>query len=155
MEGEVWQDYKMQTIVHLRSQNIEAWMVKPLSAGCVNSVVACWILITSDYISQVAQRKLICTWTRNRKLMVWYKYNLAHHLVLLANYWQGSSWVPTTMLPGRPTILKTLINRMWGYVILEMAHLLHRRCIMWLARVQSHGSSFFMKGWAYLQGHTI
>ena len=29
-EGEVWrQDYKMQTIV---------WMVKPLSAGCVNTV---------------------------------------------------------------------------------------------------------------------
>ena len=28
-------------IVHLNSQNIEAWMVKPLSAGCVNTVVAC------------------------------------------------------------------------------------------------------------------
>ena len=27
VEGEVWgQDYKMQTIVYLRSQNIEAWM---------------------------------------------------------------------------------------------------------------------------------
>ena len=31
------QDYKMQTIVYPRSQ---AWMVKPLSAGCVNTVVA-------------------------------------------------------------------------------------------------------------------
>ena len=42
VEGEVWgQDYKMQTIVYLRSQNIEAWMVKPLSASCVNTVVAC------------------------------------------------------------------------------------------------------------------
>ena len=25
---------------HLNAQNIEAWMVKPLSAGCVNTVVA-------------------------------------------------------------------------------------------------------------------
>ena len=33
-------------------------MVKPLSAGCVNTVVACRILITSDYVSQVAHRKL-------------------------------------------------------------------------------------------------
>ena len=41
-------------------------MVKPLSAGCVNVVVACSILITSDYVSQVAQGKL--TRTRNRKL---------------------------------------------------------------------------------------
>ena len=42
VEGEVWrEDYKMQTLVHPRSQNIEAWMVKPLSAGCVNTVVAC------------------------------------------------------------------------------------------------------------------
>ena len=42
VEGEVrGQDYKMQTIVYLRSQSIEAWMVKPLSAGCVNTVVAC------------------------------------------------------------------------------------------------------------------
>ena len=47
MEG---QDYKMQTIVYPRSQNIVAWMVKPLSVGCVKTVVACWILITSDYI---------------------------------------------------------------------------------------------------------
>ena len=38
VEGEVWgQKYKMQTIVYLRSQNIETWMVKPLSAGCVNT----------------------------------------------------------------------------------------------------------------------
>jgi len=42
VEGEVWrQDYKMQTLVYSRSQNIEAWLVKPLSAGCVNTVVAC------------------------------------------------------------------------------------------------------------------
>ena len=41
VEGEVWgQNYKMQTIVYLRSQNIEAWMVKPLSAGCVNTTDA-------------------------------------------------------------------------------------------------------------------
>ena len=34
--GEVWgQDYKMQTLVYPRSQNIEPLMVKPLSAGCV------------------------------------------------------------------------------------------------------------------------
>ena len=42
MEGEVWgQDYKTQTLVHPRSQNIEAWMVKTMSGGCVNTVVAC------------------------------------------------------------------------------------------------------------------
>ena len=42
MEGEVWgQAYKMQTLVYPRSQNIEAWMVKTMSAGCVNTVVAC------------------------------------------------------------------------------------------------------------------
>ena len=42
VEGELWgQDYKMQTLVYPRSQTIEAGMVKPLSAGCVNSVVAC------------------------------------------------------------------------------------------------------------------
>ena len=43
VEGEVWgQDYKIHTIiVYLRSQNIEAWMMKTLSAGCVNTVVAC------------------------------------------------------------------------------------------------------------------
>jgi len=41
VEGEVWgQDYKVQTLVYPRSQDIEAWMVKPLSAGCVNTVVA-------------------------------------------------------------------------------------------------------------------
>ena len=33
-----------------RLQNVDNWMVKPLSAGCVNTVVACGILITSDYI---------------------------------------------------------------------------------------------------------
>ena len=118
----------------------------------------CGCMLNTDYIrlhKSSSSEKIDCTWTRNRKLIVWHKCNLAHHLVLLANYWQGSSWVPTTMLPGRLTILKTLINRMWGYVILEMAYLLHRRCIMWLVRVQSHGSSFFMKGWADLQGHTI
>ena len=41
-KGEVWgQAYKLQTVVYLRCQNTEAWMVKPLSAGCVNTVVAC------------------------------------------------------------------------------------------------------------------
>ena len=54
----------MQILEYLNSQNIEAWMVKPLSAGCVNIVVACWILITSDYISQAT---LWSTPTRNRK----------------------------------------------------------------------------------------
>ena len=45
MEGKVWgQDYKTQTTVYLRSQNMEAWMMKPLSAGCVNTVV------NTDYI---------------------------------------------------------------------------------------------------------
>ena len=35
---EVWaQDNKMQALVQ---SNIEAWMVKPLSAGCINTVVA-------------------------------------------------------------------------------------------------------------------
>jgi len=63
VEGEVWrQDYKMQILVYPRSQNIEAWMVKPLSAGCVNT--GCMLKITSDYISQVAQRKLTRTETR-------------------------------------------------------------------------------------------
>ena len=42
VEGEVLgQDYKIQTLVYSRSQNIEAWMVKTMSAGCVNTVVAC------------------------------------------------------------------------------------------------------------------
>ena len=66
VEGEVWrQDYEMQTLVYPGSQNIEAqaWMVKTMSAGCVNTVVA---LITSDYI--VAQRNLTHPQTRNRKL---------------------------------------------------------------------------------------
>ena len=63
-EGEVWrQDYKMQTIV---------WLVKPLSAGCVNTVATCWILITSDYIwlcqSSGSEKIDLHTWTRNRKL---------------------------------------------------------------------------------------
>ena len=35
---EVWaQDNKMQALVQ---SNIEAWMVKPLSAGCINTAVA-------------------------------------------------------------------------------------------------------------------
>ena len=33
-------------------------MVKTMSAGCVNTGVAGGVLITSDYISQVAKRKL-------------------------------------------------------------------------------------------------
>ena len=38
MDGELWtQDYRVQALVHLK---IEAWL-KPLSAGCVNTVVAC------------------------------------------------------------------------------------------------------------------
>ena len=42
VEGEVWiQDYKIQTLVYPRSQNIEARMVKTMSTGCVNTVVAC------------------------------------------------------------------------------------------------------------------
>ena len=46
MEGEVWaQDNKVQTPVHLNSQ---PWMVKPLSEGCVNTVVTYGILITPD-----------------------------------------------------------------------------------------------------------
>ena len=32
---------KCRQFLHLRSQNIEAWMVKSLSAHCVNTVVAC------------------------------------------------------------------------------------------------------------------
>ena len=53
VEGEVWG---------------QAWLVKPLSANYVNTMVSCSILITSDYMSQVAQRKLTRTQTRNRKL---------------------------------------------------------------------------------------
>ena len=49
---------------HAKPPNV-AWMVKPLSAGCVNTVV---ILITSDCLSQLTQRKLTCTQTKNRKL---------------------------------------------------------------------------------------
>jgi len=46
MEGEVWrQDYKMQTVVYPRSQNIETRMV------------AC--SVTSDYISQVRSSEKI------------------------------------------------------------------------------------------------
>ena len=51
----------MQTRVYPGSQKIEAWTMKLLSAGCVNTVVACRILITSDYVSQLAQRKLTHT----------------------------------------------------------------------------------------------
>ena len=36
----------------LRSQNTEAWRAKTMSAGCVNTVVACWKLITFDCTSQ-------------------------------------------------------------------------------------------------------
>ena len=54
------------------TKGAEAWMVKPLSAGCVNTVVACWILITSDYIwlgkSSGSEKILTCTGTRNRKI---------------------------------------------------------------------------------------
>ena len=68
VEGEVWgQDCKMQTIVYLRSQNIEAWMV----IGEATEYSLCkhcgCMLITSDYVSQVPQRKLTCRQTRNRK----------------------------------------------------------------------------------------
>ena len=43
-DGEIWaQDHRVQALVHLK---IEAWMVKPLSAGCINTVVAGSILIT-------------------------------------------------------------------------------------------------------------
>ena len=42
IEGEACsQDYKIQALLHLNSQNIEAWKVKSLSAGRVNTVVAC------------------------------------------------------------------------------------------------------------------
>ena len=48
VESEIWgQDYKVQTLVHPRSQNIEPWMVKPLSAGCVNTDC----MLNIDYIS--------------------------------------------------------------------------------------------------------
>ena len=58
-EGAVWgQDYRVQTLVHLNSQSIEAWRVKPQSAGCVNTVVADGILITSDYVNCVTQEKV-------------------------------------------------------------------------------------------------
>ena len=36
-----------KTTKYPRSQNIEAWMVKPLSAGCVNTVRGC-MLNTDD-----------------------------------------------------------------------------------------------------------
>ena len=46
VEGEVWgQDYKMQTLVYPRSQNTETCMVKTMSAGSVNTVVALLHLI--------------------------------------------------------------------------------------------------------------
>ena len=38
MQSEVWAQYYMQILVHQNSQDIEAWMVKPLSAGCVSTV---------------------------------------------------------------------------------------------------------------------
>lgn len=42
MESEVWAlDSTMQTLGHLNSRNIDTWMEKPLSAGCVNTVLAC------------------------------------------------------------------------------------------------------------------
>ena len=53
MEGEFGtQDYKMQILVDLKSQNLEAWMAKHCY---VNTMVARCMLITSHYISQVSQ----------------------------------------------------------------------------------------------------
>ena len=44
--GEVWaQDDKMQTLVHLNSHNMEAWMVKQLSACCDYGC-----MLNNDYI---------------------------------------------------------------------------------------------------------
>ena len=64
---DVWaQDHKMQALVQ---SNIEAWMVKPLSAGCINTAVAGWVLIIfwlhSDCVSQKNWQ-----YTRNRKLIL-------------------------------------------------------------------------------------
>ena len=54
MEGEVWgQDNKMQILVYPRSQNIEASMVKTMSAG-----KHCGCILNTDYTSQVVQRKI-------------------------------------------------------------------------------------------------
>ena len=45
VEGEIWkQDYKMQTLVYPGNQNVEAWVVKTMSADCVNTVM------NTDYI---------------------------------------------------------------------------------------------------------
>ena len=74
---------------------IEGWMVKPLSAGCVNNVAACWILITSDYISQTT---LWSALTRNRKFTL-YGF-ISVHLVLLPvhttqiHQWLHPPWMP-------------------------------------------------------------
>ena len=47
MEGEFGtQDYKMQILVDLKSQNLEVWMAKHC---CVDTVVACYNY--ADYIS--------------------------------------------------------------------------------------------------------
>ena len=44
MEGEIWgQDYKMHTIVYLRSQNTGTWMVKPLRSGCMLNTNYIWL----------------------------------------------------------------------------------------------------------------
>ena len=47
------QDYKAQTLVYPRSQNIEAWMVKTMSAGCVNTVVAEKIDLHADQKQEI------------------------------------------------------------------------------------------------------
>ena len=47
---------------------LEAWMVKPLRSGCVNTVVACWILITSDYVNIIDPNIIDPQSARSRKL---------------------------------------------------------------------------------------
>ena len=73
VEGKILgQDYKMQTIVYLKEPSLggeatECSLCK--HCGCMLNTDYIWLhLITSDYVSQVAQWKLTRTRIRNRKL---------------------------------------------------------------------------------------
>ena len=67
-KGEVWaQEDKIQTLGHLNSHNMEAWMVEQLSACCDYGC-----MLNTDYIRVCKSGnsvKLTHTHIRNRKLL--------------------------------------------------------------------------------------
>ena len=68
VEGEIWgQDYKMQTIHYCVSKEPKYRILDAEATEC-RLCKHCGCMITSDYVSQVAQRKLTRGQTRNGKL---------------------------------------------------------------------------------------